>query len=99
MRSRTIHKMLATGLVVTVATLALAASAFSQSSSVDTYAGGGGEFQSQVNDPVDPGDPSATADTSSALPFTGLDLGLAAGGGLLLLGVGAGMARLSREAT
>jgi hypothetical protein len=94
-RTKTIRKLLTTGLVVTVATLALATSAFGQTSSVETYGGGGGEFQSGVNNAADPGDHSATADTSSALPFTGLDLGLAAGGGLLLLGIGASMATLS----
>jgi hypothetical protein len=75
--------------------LAIAPAALAQSSSVDTYGGSGGKVQSQINDPVDPGDPSATADTSSALPFTGLDLGLAAGGAFLLLGAGASMAMLS----
>lgn len=31
------------------------------------------------------------------LPFTGLDLGLVAGGGILLLGLGFGVRRVSRE--
>lgn len=41
-------------------------------------------------------DGSGNGDGDSTLPFTGSDLGLLAGGGLLLLGLGVGMRRLTR---
>lgn len=84
-------------LVVTIAALAFAPGALAQNSSVDTYGGSSGNIQSKISDPGDPGDPSATATDPGSLPFTGLDLGLAAGGGLLLLGVGASVALLNRR--
>ena len=55
--------------------------------------------------PASSGAPAAPVATASApesvpsgsLPFTGLDLGLIAAGGLLLLGLGVGMRRLSSQ--
>ena len=78
--------------------LALAPTAMAQSSSVDTYGGAGGEVQSAVGEGAPTtqlvqADASPTVPAeSSALPFTGLDIGLALGGALLLIGVGAGLA-------
>jgi hypothetical protein len=77
--------------------------AFAANSSVATYAGAGGGTQAQINagGPTSPGTGSSPgAGVSSpgmgpgagALPFTGLDLVLAAGGGLLLIGAGAATA-------
>jgi hypothetical protein len=82
-------------LAVTIAVLAFAPAALGQNSSVETYAGGGGNVQSQISsgDPSDPG-ASATGDPGS-LPFTGLDIGLALGGGLVLLVTGALIARFT----
>jgi hypothetical protein len=60
-------------------------------SSVETYAGGGGNAQAQISAP-DPTPASAPSQSTGALPFTGFDLALAAGGGLVLLGAGAMMA-------
>jgi hypothetical protein len=87
-------------LVATALMLAFSQAAFAQNSSVDTYAGDGGDVQTQINsgaDPRDPGDPGASADPGDpgSLPFTGFDIGLALGGGLLLLGLGAGVARMT----
>jgi hypothetical protein len=92
----TFRRLSIAALVVTIAVLAFAPGAFAQNSSVDTYGGSGGNIQSGISDPGDPGDPGdPSATDAGSLPFTGLDLGLAAGGGLLLLGLGAGMAMLS----
>jgi hypothetical protein len=77
--------------------------AFAANSSVETYAGAGGGTQAQINaggpnagGPGSPGTGSSpgtgTGPGAGALPFTGLDLVLAAGGGLLLIGAGAATA-------
>ena len=82
--------------MVLVVGLALAPAALANSS-VETYGGQGGEVAGSVSS-GGPTDLGATADadanSSSALPFTGLDLELLAGGGLLLLLGGFGMARM-----
>jgi hypothetical protein len=76
--------------VIAVLALALAPAALAQSSSVDTYSGQGGNKIAQVKDP---GSGSANTSASGSLPFTGFDLILAAGGGLLLLGAGVALSR------
>lgn len=87
---------------VLVLVLALAPAAFAQSSSVETYGGQAGEVagiaaSGDEGSPPPGGTPSSgTASSSSALPFTGLDVGLLAGGGLMLLLIGVAMARLTR---
>jgi hypothetical protein len=74
-------------------TLAFAGTAVAQTSS-DAYSDAGGQVQAQVQgDGDDDGTGSTGGDGS--LPFTGLDLGLVAGGGLLLLGAGIAMRRLT----
>ena len=80
---------------IAVLALATAPAALAQSSSVDTYGGQGGNTISQVSDRGSggSGDPSATG----ALPFTGFDLALAAGGGLLLLGAGIALSRAAHS--
>jgi hypothetical protein len=87
-------------LLVVVAALFLAPSAIADPS-VETYGGKGGQTQSQLggND-VNGGPTSGTQSATSAgsagggLPFTGLDLAFMLGGGLVLLAVGASLARL-----
>jgi hypothetical protein len=85
--------------LVLVTALVFSTAAFAQDSSVQTYGGGGG-FTGQVDDPgagVAAGGSaggSAEAADPGSLPFTGLDLGLAVGGGLLLLALGALVARM-----
>jgi hypothetical protein len=71
-----------------VCLLALAPGAFAQGSAEGTYAGSGGNVNRSVEGPAaDPGDPGA-------LPFSGLDILLMAGGAVVLLGTGAGISRL-----
>jgi len=75
---------------IAVLALATAPAALAQSSSVETYGGEGGNTISKVNDP---GSGSGDASATGSLPFTGFDLALAAGGGLLLLGAGVALSR------
>jgi hypothetical protein len=95
------HKIF-TGAVAIVASLALATApiTFGQSSSVETYGGQGGNIASSVKGGA-PGATHAAAPSSSAgaggLPFTGLDVALLVGGGMILLLLGLGMARMARR--
>ncbi|MFN8164561.1 MAG: hypothetical protein U0R26_12205, partial [Solirubrobacterales bacterium] len=74
--------------------LALAPAAMAQSSSVDGY-GGQGDQLAGIAAGTDPGTAAgAASDSSSTLPFTGLDVSLLIGGGLLLLGIGIVMTRM-----
>ena len=86
-------------LAALVLSVGLAAPAFGQSVSdgyseegavIETQAGGGGGGGGGSTDPV------SASDDSGNLPFTGLDLGLIGGSGLLLLGAGLGMRHLTR---
>ena len=95
MRSRS-KKFSIAALVLTIGVLAFAPGAFAANSSVKTYGGGGGNIQTQVAS-GDPSGPSTTSTDSGSLPFTGFDIGLAFGGGLLLLGLGASVALLNRR--
>jgi hypothetical protein len=61
--------------------------ALAQQSSVDGYGGGAGGVQSEVE---------GGGGAGGSLPFTGMDLGLLIGGGLVLLAVGFGLRRLAR---
>jgi hypothetical protein len=61
--------------------------ALAQQSSVDGYGGGAGGIQSEVE---------GGGGAGGSLPFTGLDLGLLIGGGVVLLAVGFGLRRLAR---
>jgi hypothetical protein len=89
-------------LAAVVAVLALAPAAFAQTA--DPYAGVGGATQGQVAGGTAGGNagggaPSVAAepteaDSSGVLAFTGLDLALIVGGGLLLLACGVGLSRL-----
>jgi hypothetical protein len=80
-------------LVVTVGALALSSTAYAAGSAGQTYSGAGGQVQSEVqpgaNDPQ-----GAGAETPGGLPFTGLDLTLMLGGGLVLIASGVAMGRL-----
>jgi hypothetical protein len=93
MKSRMTRLMVA-ALAAGVLALAFASAAFAENSSVGTYSGGGGGVQTQVASGGDPSGPSATSDSGS-LPFTGFDVGLALGGGLILLAGGALIARFT----
>jgi hypothetical protein len=78
-------------------TLALTGSAFAQTSS-DAYSDSGGQVQSQIQDDSTGAVGTSTGGNSGgggSLPFTGLDLSLIAGGGVLLLAAGIAMRRLT----
>jgi hypothetical protein len=88
-------------LAAVVAVLALAPAAFAQTA--DPYAGLGGGTQGQVaaggGGNAGGGAPSVAsepteADSDGLLAFTGLDVALIAGGGLLLLACGVGLSRV-----
>ena len=68
-----------------IASLALTASAFAESSSVDGYVGAGGDATGTVDQ----------AGSGSSLPFTGFDLWMLGGAGLGLLAIGLGLRWLS----
>jgi hypothetical protein len=76
-----------------VSSVVLAPAALAQNASVKTY-GGGANFSAQVA--AQGGSGSADPVAAGGLPFTGLDLVLAFGGGLALLMVGLVLARLVR---
>lgn len=84
--------------------LALAVPALAQGPSQDGYSPDGPQVLEQTRDGGDdPGDGAGGGsggggDESGSLPFTGMDLLLVAGLGAGLLGVGAGMRRLTRPA-
>ena len=82
------------GLTTLVMGLVAAPSALAAGSAVETYSGVGGGTLAGVSS----GTNGATAATDpGSLPFTGLDVGLLIGGGLLLVMIGVGMARLARR--
>jgi len=91
-----LRMILSVGTVVLA--LALAPAAMAQDSSLRGYPKGTGDVAAiaAAGESGDPGDPSGTAsaNSNSALPFSGLDVTLLAGGGLVLLLAGIGMARL-----
>jgi hypothetical protein len=93
-------KRLALVMAVVAIALAVAAPAYAQSAVSDTYAGRGGGIVGTVE-----GGKGPTASTpqqvqatspSGSLPFTGLDIGLLALGGVALVGVGVGLRRFAR---
>ena len=62
------------------------------------YEGTGGQVQTQVQDTgTGTAGSGTTADNSGSLPFTGLDVALLAGAGLLLAGAGFAMRRVTRS--
>lgn len=85
-------RSLIVALIVTVAAIAASPAAYAGSAQ-ETYGGGGGNVQTDVqggaNDPR-----GSAADTAGGLPFTGLDLTLMLGGGLILVASGVGLSRL-----
>lgn len=95
-------KRLALLVAVVAIALTIAVPAYGQSAVGDTYGGRGGGIVGTV----DSGNgPSASAPqqvsvsgagSESSLPFTGLDIGLLALGGVALVGVGVGLRRFAR---
>ncbi len=78
---------------VLIAALSAAPSALAAGSAQSVYGGTAGVLQTQV------AAQGATASSSNALPFTGLDLFLLGGGGVLLLLVGVALYLVSRPRT
>jgi hypothetical protein len=95
-------KRLALLMAVVAVALAVAAPAYAQSAVSDTYAGRGGGIVGTVesgNGPTasTPQQVQATNPSGNgSLPFTGLDIGLLAIGGVALVGVGVGLRRFAR---
>jgi len=90
-----LHKTIIASIVALC--LVVPSAALAQSSSLEGYSEPRAEIEGSSTgggDPKDPGDPAG--DTAGSLPFTGLDLGLMAVGGVVLAGMGFGMRRLSR---
>ena len=85
MRLKAIFGMLAAALVT-------APSALAVGSAQATYGGEGGVAHAQVQ----AANPAATVSSSGSLPFTGLDLMLLVGGGMLLLLTGIALYLVSR---
>jgi hypothetical protein len=99
-------RSLIVALVVTVAALTASTGAYAAGSAQHTYGGQGGNVQAEIQggakDPgtqgtADPGTQrtAATASTPAGLPFTGLDLALMLGGGLVLVASGVTLGRLA----
>ncbi len=90
-------KRLALLMAVVAVALAVAAPAYAQNAVSDAYAGKGGGIVGTVeggNGPAAPQQVQTAGDDS--LPFTGLDIGLLALGGVALVGVGMGLRRVAR---
>ena len=92
------------GLIASLAALVLfsASPAFAQDTSTEGYNDFGGRVESNVQGDTAAGGAGNEAGTTNAagegdLPFTGLDLGLLAAGGAMLLGVGLGVRRLATD--
>lgn len=85
-------------LAVVVLVLVMAVPAFAQNATQDGYSATAGQVQAQVDD--ESTTPVAVTTSGGggggSLPFTGLDVALLAGAGVLLVGAGLGMRRLTR---
>jgi hypothetical protein len=77
-------------LVVTLGMLALAPAAYGQGTAGSGYGGDGGENVGNVESGTQGGE----AKEAGGLPFTGLDVSLILGGGLILVATGAGLGRV-----
>lgn len=94
-------KRLALLMAVVAVALAAAVPAYAQNAVSDTYAGKGGGIVGTVeggNGPTasTPQQVQVTNSSGGSLPFTGLDIGLLAFGGVVLVGVGVGLRRFAR---
>ena len=90
-------KRLALLMAVVAVALALAAPAYAQNAVSDAYAGKGGGIVGTVEGGNGPSTPQQVqASSNDSLPFTGLDIGLLALGGIALVGVGVGLRRFAR---
>jgi hypothetical protein len=86
-------------IAILVVVLVVAAPAFAQTATQDGYSGTAGQVQAQVDDESSTPVAATTSGGDGgggSLPFTGLDVALLAGAGVLLAGAGLGMRRLTR---
>ena len=91
-REAPVKRLMGLVLVVVVMALAPVAAAQSEDPAVNAYGGVAGEIQGTLDEPA-----TEETQTVGTLPFTGLDLALAGGAGILLLGLGFGLRRASRN--
>jgi hypothetical protein len=91
-------KRLALITAVVAVALAFTAPAYGQTAVGDAYGGSGGGILGAVSGGGGGGSAPSKVVTaeSGSLPFTGLDLGLLALGGVALVGVGVGLRRFAR---
>lgn len=92
-------KRLALLMAVVALALVVAVPAYGQSATGDAYGGKGGGIVGTVdsgNGPTTSTPQQVVSNDSGSLPFTGLDIGLLAVGGLALVGVGMGLRRFAR---
>jgi len=89
----------AVGAVVCAVLLFAAPVASAQTAAQTSYTAPAGNVQQQVGGAHDPTPPNAVAadNRGGSLPFTGLDLGLVAAAGCVLLAIGFAVRRLSRS--
>jgi hypothetical protein len=85
-------------LAVVVLVLVMAVPAFAQNATQDGYTATAGQVQAQVDDESSAPVAATTSGGGGggSLPFTGLDVALLAGAGLLLVGAGLGMRPLTQ---
>jgi hypothetical protein len=92
-------RSLIVALVVTVAALTASSGAYAAGSAQHTYSGSGGNVQAEIQggakEPQGTQRTAASATTPAGLPFTGLDLTLMLGGGMVLIASGMAMGRLA----
>jgi hypothetical protein len=92
-------RSLIVALVLAVAALTASSAAYATGSAQHLYSGRGGNVQADVQGGAkDPGGTQGTAasgKTPGGLPFTGLDLTLMLGGGLVLVASGVALSRLA----
>jgi hypothetical protein len=95
-------KRLALLMAMVALALVVAVPAYGQTAVGDTYGGRGGGIVGTVDSGDGPTAPApqqvqvASTSDDGSLPFTGLDIGLLALGGVALVGVGVGLRRFAR---
>jgi predicted phage tail protein len=92
-------KYLAVGAIICVALLTAAPAGFAQTPAQSGYSTPAGKVQQQLAPRAPRANARAASNDAGGLPFTGLDLGLVAVAGGMLLGIGLAVRRVSGSAT